>query len=54
MFARARLLFLASLMLATVRLEQGAMKDVKLSSLDSSLGEHMEFYARQAQANFAK
>lgn len=34
--------------------EQGAMKDVTLIPLDPSLGEHMEFYARQAQEIFSK
>ena len=33
--------------------EQGAMKDVKLIPLDPSLGENMEFYARQAQEIFS-
>lgn len=34
--------------------EQGAMKDVKMIPLDPTLGEHMEFYARQAQEIFGK
>ena len=34
--------------------EQGAMKDVTLIPLEPSLGEHMEFYARQAQEIFSK
>lgn len=34
--------------------EQAAMKDVKLIPIDPSLGEHMEFYARQAQEIFGK
>ena len=34
--------------------EQGAMKDVALIPLEPSLGEHMEFYARQAQEIFSK
>ena len=34
--------------------EQGAMKDVKLIPLDPSLGDNMEFYARQAQEIFGK
>ena len=34
--------------------EQGAMKEVKMIPLDPSLGEHMEFYARQAQEIFGK
>jgi iron(III) transport system substrate-binding protein len=34
--------------------EQEAMKAVKLIPLDPSLGEHTEFYARQAQEIFAK
>lgn len=34
--------------------EQAAMKDVKLIPLDASLGENMEFYARQAQEIFSK
>jgi iron(III) transport system substrate-binding protein len=34
--------------------EQGAMKDVRLIPLEPSLGEHMEFYARQAQEIFSK
>jgi len=34
--------------------EQASMKDVKVIPLDPSLGEHMEFYARQAQDIFGK
>jgi iron(III) transport system substrate-binding protein len=34
--------------------EQAAMKDAKLIPLDPSQGEHMEFYARQAQEIFGK
>lgn len=34
--------------------EQGAMKNVKLIPLDPSLGDNMEFYARQAQEIFGK
>ncbi len=34
--------------------EQSAMKDIKLIPLDASLGENMEFYARQAQEIFSK
>jgi iron(III) transport system substrate-binding protein len=34
--------------------EQAAMKDVKLIPLDPSLGEHLEFFARQAQDIFGK
>ena len=34
--------------------EQAAMKDIKLIPLDPSLGEHLEFFARQAQEIFGK
>jgi iron(III) transport system substrate-binding protein len=34
--------------------EQGSMKDVRLIPLEPSLGEHMEFYARQAQEIFSQ
>jgi iron(III) transport system substrate-binding protein len=34
--------------------EQGAMKDAKLIPLDPSSGDHLEFYARQAQEIFGK
>jgi iron(III) transport system substrate-binding protein len=34
--------------------EQSAMKDVKLIPLDPSQGEHVEFYARQAQEIFGR